>query len=336
MDYMIIYTLLEYAAIHGYVDIVKELIKAGAVIHADHGCYTSCGPAALIGASRAGHVDVVRELIKAGAHVNHADREDRALSVASRAGHVDVVRELIKAGANVNHERAVLGSTALITAADSGHVDVVRELIKAGANVNHADMEYTVLITASRRGYADVVRELIKAGANVNHAASREYRHHMGNTALIEAADRGYVDVVREIIKAGAHVNLTNKNGDTALMCAIKNHDFDAVQSLLQSPEFHTGIWQLIKDLFSDSGTKPINYADKDGNTALILAVKNIQYRYMEGNSREYKTCVNSQRIAEELFKFPGIDHHHVNKNGGTAMTLLEKLEEKQKKTKYY
>ena len=135
---------------------------------------------------------------------------------------------------------------------------------------------------------------------------------------LIEAADRGHVDVVRELIKAGAHVNLTNKNGDTALMCAIKNHDFDVVQSLLQSPEFHTGIWQRIKDSFSDSGTKSINYADKNGNTALILAVKSICYSYYD--NRGYKDCVNSQKIVEELLKTPGIDPHHVNNKGETAI----------------
>jgi ankyrin repeat protein len=287
MDYMIIYTLLEYAAIHGYVDIVKELINAGAVIYADHPQYSDYAAAALIGASRKGHVDVVRALIKAGADVNHADRGDTALCEASRGGHVDVVKELIRAGADVDHV-GILG---------------------------------TALIGASRTGYVDVIKELIKAGADVNF--TNEYG---GDTALIQASIRGYADVVRELIKAGAHVNLTNKNGDTALMCAIKNHHFDVVQSILQSPEFHTGIWQRIKDLFSDSGTKSINYADKDGNTALILAIQRVRCSY--SNNQEYNICVNSQNIINALLQTPGINLHHVNKNGDTAITLLEKLNE--------
>ena len=324
---MTIYTLLEYAAIHGYIDIVKELIKAGAVIYSDHPQNSSRGPAALIGASREGHIEVVRELIKAGANVNHADRGDTALIRAAYHGHVDVVRELIKAGADVN-DANILGK-ALSDAADKGHIDVVKELINAGADVNYEYWEDTVLIKASTRGHADVVKELIKAGAHVNQAASTQYAHYKGNTALIEAADRGHVDVIRELIQAGAHVNLTNKNGDTALMCAIKNNDFDVVQSLLQSPEFNAGIWQRIKDSFSDSGTKSINYADKNGDTALILAAKHARFSYEKGNDSQYKRCINSQKIIEELLKTHGIDRHHVNKKGETFRTLLDELMKK-------
>jgi len=322
MDYMLIHTLLEYAAINGYLDIVKELIKAGAVIDVDHPQYSSYGATALIGAAGSGHVDVVKELIKAGADVNHRDKGQTALGVASCNGHANVVRELLKAGANVN-DVDVLG-TALTRAAEEGHVDVVRELIRAGADVNYVDWEYTVLIKAAMRGHADVVRELIKAGADVNRAGSREHNHQMGNTALIETANRGHSDVIKELIKGGAHVNLTNKNGDTALMCAIKNHDFDVVKSLLQSPEFDTGIWQLIKDVFSDSETKSINFADKDGNTALILAIKYARFSYIKGNMREYNICKDSQNILNALLETPGVDFHHANKKGETAIKLLE------------
>lgn len=291
MDYIIVYTLLEYAANNGYIDIVKELIEAGAVIYADHGQFESCGSAALIAAAGEGHVDVVKELIQAGADVNHPDR----------------------------------GYTALIAASMGGHVNIVRELIKMDADVNYAGEGYSALSAASRAGHVDVVRELIQAGADVNYAGH-------GETALIEASMRGHIDVIRELIQAGAFVNIPDTWGNTALMYAIKNHNFDVVHSLLQSPEFHPGIWQFIKDLFSDSETKPINYADKDGNTALMLAIENIQYRYTEGDKREYSACVNSQRILEELFNFPGVDYHYANKNGETAIILLEELQKRQKR----
>ena len=188
-----------------------------------------------------------------------------------------------------------------------------------------------LLVTAVKGNNQDVVKKLIQSGADVHQeitvAVSNydDYDSHYTCEPLGYAAECGYADVVRELIKAVAHVNLTNKNGDTALMCAIKNHDFDAVQSLLQSPEFHTGIWQLIKDSFSDSGTKSINYADKDGNTALIIAVKSIQSSYINGNTRQYNDCKNSQAIVETLFKTPGINPHHANKRGDTAINLLKK-----------
>jgi ankyrin repeat protein len=278
------YTLLELAAISGYTDIVKELIKAGVVIHEDHNNSSEWCDAALIGASREGHVDVVRELIKAGVNVNHVDRESTALRRAAYKGHVDVVRVLIKAGVNVNHDTN--GFTALGDASGEGHVDVVRELIKGGANVNYV-------------GWTD-------------------------ETFLIGASRRGHVGVVRELIKGGADVNLTNKNGETALMCAIKNHHFDAVQTLLQSSQYHTGIWQLIKDSFSDCGTKPINLVDKDGNTALILAVKYVRCSYIKGDDKDYEICINSQKILKALLETQGIDLHYANKRGETAEKLLK------------
>lgn len=256
-DYMRIHTLLEYAAIHGYVDIVKMLINKGAVIHADHPLYgRDWGDTALIGASRNGHIDVVRALIKAGADVDHVDREN----------------------------------TALIAASEEGHANVVRELIKEGADVNKV-------------GWRD--------------------------TALIAASKEGHRDVIKELVKAGAHVNLANENGDTALTLAIKKHDFDVVQTLLQSPEFHTGIWQLIKDSFSDSGTKSINYADKDGNTAVILAIKYARFSYIKGNDYQYKICINSQKILNALLETKGVDLDHANNKGETAKTLLDEIKNK-------
>jgi ankyrin repeat protein len=328
MDYRNIHTLLEYAAMMGYLDILKELIKAGAKINQEeYFRYSDYGPVPLIGASINGHAAVVKELLKAGVTVNKV-LENKALCEASMNGHAAVVKELLKVGVNINYEDSILQETALFKASSKGHLEVVRELIKAGFDVNHVNhkkssfcaAERTALIEASYKGHLEVVKELIKAGAQVNFADKN------GDTALINASNRGHSEVVKELIQANAQVNLANKNGDTALMFAIKQHNFDVVQTLLLSPEFHTGAWKLIKSLFSDPEPSLINYADKNGDTALILAVKSIQLRYREGNKQEYAACLNSQRIVEELLKFPGIDHHHVNKKGETALTLLKKL----------
>ncbi len=292
MDYRTDYKLLEYASLYGYIDIVRELIKAGA-----GNCPDAVYPS-LIGAARQGHLDLLRELIIVAANLKHPDWAaadlliNKALVAAAYEGQLDVMLELIKAGANINYVHGYLETTALIEAAEQGHVDVVKELVKMGADLNYVDKN--------------------------------------GEAALFKAVKRGRLDVVKELIGAGAYVNLANRAGDTALMYAIKEHNFDLVQSLLLSLEFHPGIWQLIKELFLHSEHKPINYADKDGNTALILAIKNLKYRYFEGDKREYNDCVNSQRILEELLNFPGVDHHHVNKKGETAIILLEELQRKQ------
>lgn len=119
------------------------------------------------------------------------------------------------------------------------------------------------------------------------------------------------------LLKEGANVSYVNKHGRTTLMEAVVQHDLNTVQSLLQVPEMTTG------SHFS-AGTKPINYADKDGNTALILAIKNIRYSYID--NQEYNICMNSQNIIQALLDTPGIDVCHANKNGETAVFLFEKL----------
>ena len=59
------------------------------------------GITALHWASDKGRLDVVRELLKAGANVNAVDEDDwTALHLASNNGHLDVVRELLRAGAD--------------------------------------------------------------------------------------------------------------------------------------------------------------------------------------------------------------------------------------------
>jgi hypothetical protein len=57
--------------------------------------------------------------------------------------------------------------------------------------------------------------------------------------------------------------------------------------------------------------------------TGQVLGINNTVYPW---NNQEYNICINSQNIIKALLETPGIDPHHVNKNGETAITLLEKL----------
>ena len=293
-DWMCIYTLLQYAASKGYLDIVKELIKAGANVNTNNwGIYSDKYEAldgtALIQAAKNGHTNVVIELIKAGANVNQANSwGDTPLIQAATQGHVDVVKELIKVDANVNQSTDT-GDTPLIKAAENDHADVVSELIKAG------DAKLSML---SHLKCLFVNSEKCELCINKNDR----------NKALIQAARKGHANVVIELEKAGANINHSDEHGNTALMLAIREHNLDLVQILLKTPGIN------------------INYADNNGNTALITALQSIVYTYIEGNKKGYNLCLNSQKIVEQLLQTPGINPHHVNKNGDTAIKLLEKL----------
>lgn len=180
------------------------------------------------------------------------------------------------------------------------------------------------LIIAIKNGYLNEVKELIQAGANVNYAEK------YGETPLNMAVDHARAlsqfssqaqekyksrweqgaEIIHILLETKANVNHANKNGDTALMLAIKNHDFNTVQYLLETPGIN------------------INHVNKEGDTALLIAIQYIRYSYIDGDMQQYHSCVNSQNILENLLQNPEIDLFHSNKKGDTAIDLLFKLAE--------
>ncbi len=260
---------------------------------------------------------------------------DTAFVLAVKEGRLENLEKLLQAGANVNTPIPYtwtsldcdwrIESSALMFAVRHNHLNMVRALLKGETNLNEA------LDEAIKEGYSEVVEELIKGGADIN------YKNEDNNTPLILAvklaratsefspqAQERYTsrwsqrrNIIQTLLTAGANVSHVNKYGRTALMEAVIQHDLNTVQKLLEIPEMTSGS-------FFGFGTKPINYADQDGNTALILAIKYVRSSYI--NNQEYNVCRNSQNIINVFLETPGIDPDHVNKNDETAITLFEKL----------
>lgn len=263
---------------------------------------------------------------------------DAAFVLAVQERHSETMEELIQAGANAHTPIPYtwtagdcdwkIETTALMYAVRHNCPSMVKILLKSEKNLNEA------LDEAIIEGYSGVVEELVKGGADINYVNENK------ETPLIRAVRNAHAiaefssqaqdrhrsrwserrTIIQTLLKAGAHVAHVDEYGRTALMYAIKEHDLNTVKTLLQDPAMHTGS-------FFGFGTKPINYADQDGNTSLILAIKMVRCSYV--NDQEYYICVNSQSIINELLETPGIDPHHVNKNGEKAATLLETLNKK-------
>lgn len=110
--------------------------------------------------------------------------------------------------------------------------------------------------------------------------------------------------------------SLVNKKGRTPLMEAVVKHDLSTVKHLLAETEGASVSLGL--------GSLAINYADKEGNTALILALQHVRSSYI--NNQEYNICINSQKIVEVILSVPGIDLYYANKAGKSAVTLIEDI----------
>ncbi len=239
-------TALFIASTKGRTEVVKLLIDAGAVNHANNN-----GSNALLIASSKGHTDIVKLLIAAGANVDHVNNIGAStLLIASQNGHADIVKLLLTAGANVNTVTNS-GWSALLIASEKSHTDIVKLLLDARANVNHVvKNEVSALIITSQNGHTNVAKLLIAAGANVN------YTNNIGVSALLFASQNGYTDIVKLLLATGTNINHANNNGSIALFMASKNSHTDIVKLLL-------------------AAGADVNYANNHGVSALGVASYN-------------------------------------------------------------
>jgi hypothetical protein len=133
------------AAEEGDLDLVMELLEAGADIHEDD-------DGALRVAVQEGHLDVIELLLDSGADI-HAE-DDLILIYAVQEGHLDVIKLLLDRGANV-HAR---DGEVFILAAREGYPEIVELFLDYGANGNNDE----ALAEAANYGNLEVV-ELLEA-----------------------------------------------------------------------------------------------------------------------------------------------------------------------------
>ncbi|XP_072761084.1 uncharacterized protein [Anoplolepis gracilipes] len=251
-------TPLNLAARHGYADVVRVLLAAGA--RADH---ADCdGWTALRAAAWGGHTQVVEELLKHGAMVDCADWDQRtALRAAAWGGHEDIVKALLKHGADVNRTDDE-GRTALIAAAYMGHSEIVEHLLDFGAEIDHADsdgrtaLSVAALCVPANHGYAKVVTILLERGATVDHEDKD------GMTPLLVAAFEGHRDVCDLLLEFDADMDHCDVTGRTPLWAAASMGHGSVVKLLLY--------WGCCVDTIDNEGRTVLSVAAAQGGTDVV------------------------------------------------------------------
>ncbi|MDP3788563.1 MAG: ankyrin repeat domain-containing protein [Candidatus Chromulinivorax sp.] len=331
---------------NNYFDDVQKLIQAGADVNQKIKYYTTSGSgegcmdylvtvSILEFAVENGCKDVVHELLR-GKPEN--DILDRVLEIAAQKGYTDIVHELLQRKPEID-----ILDRVLIVAVTHSNLDSIKEILQARPKIDSLDktfnsikkifglqtkvdvLDQALIVAAQNRGIS-IMQELVLAGADINYADKN------GNTALIEFVGRSlhisssasrnsdYIESCKQfrihglqyfLTISGININHANNHGNTALMRAVENSNFEAVQILLQVSNID------------------INHVNHDGNTALIEALQRVQTSYVSGDVNQYNRCKNSQSIVEALLKSPGIDVHHANKKGDTAIKLLDRLQKR-------
>ena len=188
---------------------------------------------------------LINLLLEAGADVSVSNRYGvQPLTLAASNGSAAAIERLLMAGADPESEMPG-GETALMTAARAGPVDAVRVLLANGADPN-ARVEgsgQTALMWAADRNNAAAINVLVEHGADV--ALRTPIKKPMGGgsyfssppstgfTALLFAVRAGQLDATRALLDAGASVDALLSDGQSALVIAAANANWELADYLL-------------------------------------------------------------------------------------------------------
>ncbi|KAK4291833.1 hypothetical protein Pmani_035357 [Petrolisthes manimaculis] len=223
------WTSLIWGARNNHTAIVKRLLELNADPNIKNRNY---GDSALTWAAYNGRLNIVRDLLAAGATVdipNLAGNTALTLAAEGLGDRLGVLKVLIENGANVNHLDDD-GTSALIKASKKNHVEEVQVLLRAGANPDIRESNYgdTALGWASASGYTGVVRELVAVGTNLN------LKNNNDVTPLLLATIKNHIPAAQVLLAAGADINERGGDGETPVMRAVFLQLRGMVLTLLQ------------------------------------------------------------------------------------------------------
>ena len=311
-------TPLIIASSEGHVDIVTELLRAGADIHNKD---SVLGRTALHYACNSGHILVVQLLLDRGSPLNESDDYDNQtpLILAAYFGHEEVASELLQRGADNHVKSKKYGRTALHIACEQGHLKCAQLLLDAGSRLNEPDDcdNWTPLILAAYFGHEVFASELLQRGADI-HVKSKK----LGRTALHIACVEGDLKCAQVLLDAGSRLNEPDDydNQTPLILAACFGHEEVASELLQRGADIHVkskkhGRTALhlacveghlkCAQLLLDAGSRLNEPDDHDNWTPLILAA-----------------ALGHEEVASELLQRGADIHVKSKKHGRTALHI--------------
>ena len=209
----------------------------------------------LLQASLWGHRHLVEYILQ---EIDLAIVRDSPLGAAALGGHLSLVKLFVGMGMNV--DQPYNGQSPFLLACERGHVTIIKYLLDATAGTSNASIRYDsgsngwkALMLAAGGGKEAACKYLLQR-LNLD-GGDANFRSREGQTALVCAIKRRKTEMVRILIEAGADVNARNSEGQTALVCAIERRQIEMVRILIEAG--------------ADA-----NVRSREGQTALECAIK--------------------------------------------------------------
>ena len=187
---------------------------------------------------------IVDLLLDAGADVTAMNRYGvRPASLAAENGNAAILERLLNAGVDPDTTMSG-GETLVMTAARTGDPDTVRVLLARGADPNARESRrgQTALMWAAAGNNAAAIHVLAEQGAdlhartdNPSPSPGRTFSSApaTGFTPLLFAVRGGHRNAVQVLLDAGADVNDTVSDGQSALVVAAANANWEMAAYLL-------------------------------------------------------------------------------------------------------
>lgn len=326
-------TVLSRAAYLGYLETVHFLLKQGAKIDfVDSFGRNAVHWAVMGGTYQLGgdEIEILARLIaaKEGEELNMADKNGNTpLMFAISTGRPELVKILLDNGANKVNIPDKDGKHPLMLAIDVESPEMVKLLLEKGAvEVNATNKDgVPPLSLAIRRDNMEIVTALLNA-PNINiDAVDNE-----GKSPLYHAVASGRIPLMQLLLERKARTDTVTTDGKTLYHAVFASHPYQPV-----NPET-VKLLQSFKDI-------DINKKDKDGHTALSLAVENkllpivkqlLTIKEIDVNSKTCSggPCLNrvlgewgdrtSDEIALLLLDRPEIDVNVPDSSGYTAVHM--------------
>ncbi len=224
----------------GDINAVREALDLGADVNAT----TADGATALMWAVHSDQQELVELLLATGADVGITNRYGVGpASLAAENGNGQMLERLLEAGVDAN-QALPGGETLLMTAARTGDPQAVRTLLAHGADANWRESSrgQTALMWAADNNNAVAIQLLAEHGADIgartdnpSRLADRTFAYapRTGFSALIFAVRAGHIEATRALLNAGADVNDTVSDGQSALVVAAANANWELAAYLL-------------------------------------------------------------------------------------------------------